>query len=113
MKDHNSRLVYSTDSNVQSKKKLDTNDQENSVKPEHQKVIVRLERKGRGGKSVTVVECMVMKQISKMVFLKQLKSKLGTGGTIRDDCFEFQGDHCSRLISELKKMGYKPRRSGG
>ncbi len=113
MKDNNSRLVYSTESNVQRKKKLDAHDQENIAKPADQKVIVRKERKGRGGKTVTVVECMVMNQNSKLAFLKQLKSKLGTGGSIRDDCFEFQGDHCSRLISELQKMGYKPRRSGG
>ena len=113
MKEHDSRLVYSTDSTVQSKKKLHTNDQESSARPEHQKAIIRLERKGRGGKTVTVVECMVMNQNSKLAFLKQLKSKLGTGGTIRDGCFEFQGDHCSRLISELRKLGYNPKRSGG
>ena len=103
MKDHNSRLVYSTDSNVQRKKKLDARDLESSAKPEHQKVIVRKERKGRGGKTVTVVECLVMNQNSKLAFLKQLKSKLGTGGTIRDDCSEFQGDHCSILYLNYRK----------
>jgi len=108
-----SKLVYSTDRNIPEKKKSDTHDQVSATKPAYQKVIVRLDRKGRGGKSVTVVESIVMNQISKTDFLKQLKSKLGTGGTIKDDSFEFQGDHCNRLIAELEKMGYKPRRSGG
>ena len=95
------------------KKKGKVNMPLNNSTPESQKIIVRLDRKNRGGKSVTVVECLVMNQNSKLIFLKQLKAKLGTGGTIKDDCFEFQGDHCNRLMAELKKMGYKPKRSGG
>jgi len=113
MNDRNSRLVYSTDSSIPRKNKSVTNDQVSAVNPEHQKVIVRLERKGRGGKTVTVIEGLVIKHNSKVTFLKQLKGKLGTGGAVKDDCFEFQGDHCNRLIAELKKMGYKPKRSGG
>jgi translation initiation factor 1 len=113
MNDHNSKLVYSTDRDVPRKEKGKVNSPLNNSTSASQEIIVRLERKGRGGKSVTVVECLLMNQNSKLIFLKQLKAKLGTGGTIKDDCFEFQGDHCSRLMAELKKMGYKPKRSGG
>ena len=113
MNDHNSKLVYSTDRNVPRKDKEQVNSSGSNSTPENQKIIVKLERRGRGGKSVTVVEGLVKNQNSKVAFLKQLKAKLGTGGTIKDDCFEFQGEHCSRLIAELKKMGYKPKRSGG
>ena len=113
MKDKNSKLVYSTDRRISEKKKIDVNSEGNTLKPEQQNIIVRMERKGRGGKTVTVVECLEMNQSSKLIFLKQLKTTLGTGGTIKDNCFEFQGDHCSRLMAELKKMGYRTRRSGG
>ena len=113
MTDRNSKLVYSTDRSIPEKKKIDSISEGRTVQPEQQNIIVRMERKGRGGKTVTVVECLEMNKSSKLNFLKQLKTKLGTGGTIRDNCFEFQGDHCSRLMVELKKMGYKPRRSGG
>ncbi len=112
MNDHNSKLVYSTDRNVTRKEKGKVESPLSNSTPDQQKITVKLERKGRGGKTVTVVEGLLMKQNSKIAFLKQLKGKLGTGGTIKDDCFEFQGDHCNRLITELKKMGYKPKRSG-
>ncbi len=113
MNDRNSKLVYSTDRNVPRKEKGKVNSPGSNSTPENQKIIVKLERKGRGGKSVTIVEGLVKNQNSQVAFLKQLKAKLGTGGTIKDDCFEFQGDHCSRLTDELKQMGYKPKRSGG
>ncbi|UCH80251.1 MAG: translation initiation factor [Nitrospiraceae bacterium] len=79
---------------------------------DHKKVLVRLERKGRGGKKVTIVQGLPMNRKNKILFFKQLKAKLGTGGTVRQDCFEFQGDHCDKLIDDLKKMGLKPRLSG-
>ena len=113
MTHENSKLVYSTDRSIPEKKKIDSISEGSTIKPEQQNIIVRMERKGRRGKSVTVVECLEMNQSDKSIFLKQLKTKLGTGGTIKDNRFEFQGDHCSRLMVELKNMGYKPRRSGG
>ena len=58
----------------------------NSPRPSQQKAIVRLDRKGRGGKSVTVIEGLQMPQKEREALLKQLKSKLGTGGTVKDTC---------------------------
>ena len=113
MNDKNSKLVYSTDSSMSQKKKPLANEKGSPLNPGQQKVIIKLERKGRGGKTVTVIEGLAMKHDSKNAFLKQLKGKLGTGGAVKEDCFEFQGDHCNRLRAELNKMGYKPKRSGG
>jgi len=113
MTHEHSKLVYSTDSSIPEKKNFNANEKISPIKSGHREVIIRLERKGRGGKAVTLVECLMMNKSSKMKFLKQLKVKLGTGGTIKDNSFEFQGDHCDRLTAELKKMGYKPKRSGG
>ncbi|MCX5907886.1 MAG: hypothetical protein NTY64_12070 [Deltaproteobacteria bacterium] len=45
--------------------------------------------------------------------LKQLKARLGTGGTIKGTSFEIQGDHRDALMAALEKMGYTPKRSGG
>ncbi len=113
MSDRNAKLVYSTDRDVSGKDKGRINMPQSDIKPEDQKIIVMLERKGRRGKSVTVVQGLLMNQKRKAFFLKELKAKIGTGGTIKKDCFEFQGDHCDRLLAELKKKGFKPRRSGG
>ncbi len=47
--------------------------------------------------------------------LKQLKSKLATGGTLDDAApsIELQGDHRDRLVEHFKKLGYPAKPSGG
>ena len=77
-----------------------------------QRVIIRLDRKGRGGKSVTIIEGLRMPQKKMEELLRQLKARLGTGGTIKDASLEIQGDHCGTLMAEFEKMGYRPKRSG-
>lgn len=74
---------------------------------------MRLDRKGRGGKSVTVIEGLRISVSESEKLLKQLKAMLGTGGTVKDGSLEIQGDHCDTVIAELTKMGYRPKRSGG
>jgi len=118
MSDENSKLVYSTDQPV-SRKRGRAEEQKRGkgrvTSPENktQQIRVRLDRKGRGGKSVTVIEGLLMSRKEKEMLLKQLKSGLGTGGTVRDTSLEIQGDRCSALMKMLEKMGYKPKRSGG
>lgn len=76
-------------------------------------MIVRLDRKGRGGKSVTVIEGLQMAQQGKEALLKKLKAGIGTGGTVKDSALEIQGDHCGTIMAALEKLGYRPKRSGG
>jgi translation initiation factor 1 len=113
MRDEKSKLVYSTDRVIQLKKKPVENALQASVCPMQQKVTVRLERKGRGGKSVTIIDGLQMRQKEREALLKQLKTKLGTGGTVKDASLEIQGDHRDALMAELGKMGYTAKRSGG
>ncbi len=113
MPDEKSKLVYSTDKVIQLKKKPVENALQASVRPMQQKVTVRLERKGRGGKSVTIIDGLQMRQKERNALLKQLKTKLGTGGTGKDASLEIQGDHRDVLMAELGKMGYTAKRSGG
>ena len=76
-------------------------------------VCVRLERKGRRGKSVTLIEGLRIPAANKEALLRQLKATLGTGGTDRDGILEIQGDHRDEIVPLLQDMGYKPRRAGG
>jgi translation initiation factor 1 len=75
--------------------------------------IVRLDRKGRGGKTVTVIEGPQLSIEDRGKVLKQLKAKFGTGGSVKNNALEIQGDHCDAVMAELSRIGYKPKRSGG
>lgn len=77
------------------------------------KVRVFLESKGRAGKKVTVVSGLELdeKQLEDMA--TRLKRSCGTGGTSKDGAIEIQGDQRDKLMTELEKLGYKPKRAGG
>ena len=107
------KFVYSTEQAIPRKEKPVEKPPQASLRPAHQKVTVRLDRKGRGGKSVTVIDGLQMPHKKSEEVLKQLKARLGTGGTIKGTSFEIQGDHRDALMAALEKMGYTPKRSGG
>jgi translation initiation factor 1 len=121
MPDEDSKLVYSTEEAIprlsrkykKPKNKAAGKVLHTGLRPSQQKAIIRLDRKGRGGKSVTVIEGLQIPQKEREALLKQLKAKLGTGGTVKDACLEIQGDHCDALIAALEKLGYPMKRSGG
>ena len=71
------------------------------------RAVVRMERSGRGGKEVTVVEQLAMSPADREVWLKALKAALGCGGTVEGDAFMLQGDHRKRLPALLTSRGVK------
>ncbi len=113
MLEEKAKLVYSTDKSVPRKDEQLRKDLQSGPRPSHQKVVVRIDRKGRGGKSVTVVDGLQTTQKEKESLLRRLKTRLGTGGTLKDNCLEIQGDHCVAMMAALADMGYRPKRSGG
>ena len=113
MPDDKSRLVFSTDNPLPRKEKSVRKTPQASLPAAQKKMTVRLERKGRGGKTVTVIDGLLMQQGKMEELLKQLKSRPGTGGTVKDESLEIQGDHRDKIIVELNGMGFAPKRSGG
>jgi translation initiation factor 1 len=77
-----------------------------------QTIRVELDRKSRGGKSVTVASGFAVTPATLQELAKKLKSRCGSGGTIRQNAIEIQGDHRETVAGELVKLGYKVRRIG-
>ncbi len=77
--------------------------------------IVRVgrETKGRKGKGVTLVTGVPLAGAALEELATRLKKTCGSGGTVREGVIEIQGDHRDTLVSELGKLGYGVRRSGG
>ncbi len=113
MAERNSKLVYSTERTVPRKEKPADRKLPDSAGQVKSGTIVRLERKGRGGKSVTVIEGLRVSVKDRERLLKQIKTKLGTGGTVKNGSLEIQGDHCDAVMAELTQIGYRAKRSGG
>ena len=81
--------------------------------PQEQDVRIQATRAGRKGKTVTVITGFQHKPETLSKLLKQLKAKCGTGGTVREDTLEIQGEHKQKLLELLIKSGYKAKISGG
>lgn len=114
MADNKTRLVYSTENIIPKKEEAGQPEKPAlQVSSAGQRVRVRLDRKGRGGKSVTLIEGLVMSQEGYQTLLKKLKTRLGTGGALKDGRMEIQGDHRDALIAFLEELGYRPKLSGG
>jgi translation initiation factor 1 len=71
------------------------------------RAVVRLERKGRGGKEVTVVEQLGLRRAELEEWLKALKSGLGCGGSLDGDAIVLQGDQRKRLPELLEQRGVR------
>jgi translation initiation factor 1 len=71
------------------------------------RAVVRMERSGRGGKEVTVVERLPLTASEREKWLKELKASLGCGGVVEGDTLVLQGDHRKRLPEILTRRGVK------
>lgn len=77
------------------------------------KVRVRCERKGHGGKTVTVITGLPLTETELTTLAAELKRRCGCGGTIKAGNIEIQGDHADLLLAELLKRGHAAKRAGG
>ncbi len=76
-------------------------------------VRVSRETKGRRGKGVTIISDLPLSEDGLVELATKLKTRLGTGGTVKDGRIEIQGDHRDRIVEELEGMGYRAKRAGG
>lgn len=76
-------------------------------------VRVSLDRKGRGGKTVTVIEGVPLAAEELRQLAKDLKKRSGTGGSVKAGRIEIQGDQRDLVIVCLQTRGFETRRVGG
>lgn len=104
-------VVYSTNDDYQYIDSEVTS--EEGLPPSKQNLRVLLDRKQRGGKSVTLVTGYIGEKSELESLGKLVKQKCGVGGSVKEGVIIVQGDFRSRILELLIKEGYKAKLSGG
>jgi translation initiation factor 1 len=71
------------------------------------RAVVRIERRGRGGKAVTVVDHLDLSAAEYKSWLKALQAALGCGGAVEGDAVVLQGDQRTRVVDLLRARGVR------
>ncbi len=91
--------------------------EEKMDKPDHfiskSTIRVHLEKKGRGGKPVSIVRGLKMTNALMKNIEKDLKSICGVGGTQKNGEIIIQGDKRDKIIEYFKKKGAKDIKKSG
>ena len=96
-------IVYSTSNDF----KPEIEEEENiSVNPGQQLLKVRLDKKQRGGKTVTLIEGLQMSDVDLENLSRQLKTHCGGGGSAKNGEIIIQGDHRDKIVQWLIKKGF-------
>jgi len=98
-------LAYSTNRDYFNDYEPENNNAETLPK-DKQKLRVKLDSKQRAGKIVTLVEGFTGTADDLEALGKQLKTKCGTGGSVKDGLVIIQGDYKEKIIAWLKDWGY-------
>jgi translation initiation factor 1 len=105
-----SRLVYSTDGGDQRRKPAAP---ARELPPVPADGIIRVfrEKGGRRGKVVTVVRGLPAGALAETA--SDLKRHCGSGGAVKEDAVEIQGDHREKVAARLRARGYEVKLAGG
>ena len=97
-------VVYSTNPNFayEDEKEYDITTLPNN----QQKLRVSIEKAGRAGKTVTLINGFVGTQADMGLLCKRLKQHCGVGGSVKDNVIIIQGDHKQKVLDILKKEDY-------
>jgi translation initiation factor 1 len=97
-------FVYSTDPNFRFNNEND--DSLETAVPAEQKLLIQLDKKQRGGKTVTLVTGFLGTVSDLELLAKNLRNFCGTGGSAKDGEAIVQGDQRDKVLQWLLKNGY-------
>ncbi len=103
-------FVFSTNENFeieQNSGKLET------LPPNEQQLEAHFNKKGRAGKTVTIIKGFIGTENDLKTLGKLLKTKCGVGGSIKDGEIIIQGNYRDKLVEILQKMKYNVKKIGG
>lgn len=101
-------VVYSTNPDFVYEEVQEAEQQ--TLEPSRQKLIVRIDRRQRAGKQVTLIEGFRGTSDDLAALAKTLKTKCGVGGSAKDGDITIQGDLRDKVTSLLQGMGYNAKR---
>lgn len=105
-------VVYSTNPDFKYEE-IEDEEAGTNIKKNQQKLRVCLDRKQRGGKVVTLVTGYMGHEDELKELGKLLKSKCGSGGSVKDGEIIIQGDFKQRIIDLLIGEGYTNTKGKG
>ena len=97
-------IVYST--NPDFNYTTEENEEAETLPKSQQRLRVSVEKKGRGGKTVTLIRGFVCTEEDLRELGRLLKAKCGVGGSVKDGEMLVQGEFKQRITELLKAEGY-------
>ena len=103
-------VIYSTNPNFD----FDDNSEDQTIIPfNEQRLYVSIDRKNRGGKSVTLVQGFIGSEKDAKDLAKKLKQICGVGGGFKNSELYIQGNHKEKVSKFLEKLGASVKLKGG
>ncbi len=77
--------------------------------PGQQQLFVRLDKKHRAGKMVTLIEGFAGNDDDRAALAKRLKTICGVGGSVKEGIIIIQGNFRDKILQWLRAQGYRAK----
>ena len=104
-------FVFSTNDDFEDEFQEEQNTE--ALSPGEQRLEAHFSKKGRGGKTVTIIKGFEGPEEELITLGKSLKKSCGVGGSVKDGEIIIQGDDREKIMKLLEKDGYNVKRVGG